>query len=353
MDDEDVIYDKIMIVSVTYFSPKMVIYLTSFHYGYMDEDISDLGHTIRRKITRRDFLKFAGALGIGIVATPFLGSISKSIPSYYGYYTNSNIQRQDQNNNNNNDGFVRTAEATTVSNDKNGVRYVQPISSYRLTYSNETWTFTKDFRSDGSMRCDFEDRIRNSVYLGGYFKVKGPDSEEVTAFLNGGPHTSSSPENTYADAMVMGITNFLGTKSRIRWEKTHPNYSSGISPTSSYLPIGDVRNKWRGFCGLKVNLDDNGDGNPDRVALVGMVDVGGLDATTMKPRNSWKITYRRFFKPSEIALKSIWTPYVTTIGKSDLAQQTIRIDEQSQSEWLSSNPPYKYVTCKQVTATKI
>jgi hypothetical protein len=48
----------------------------------------------------------------------------------------------------------------------------------------------------------------------------------------------------------------------------------------------------------------------------------------MKPLNSWKITYKRVFKPSDIAaLKSIWTPYVTPIGKPELAQQTIRIDE--------------------------
>jgi hypothetical protein len=154
--------------------------------------------------------------------------------------------------------------------------------------------------------------------------------------------------------MDIGITNFEGTKSRVRWEKTHPNYSSGIIPSSSSLPIGDVRSKWRGYCGLKVNLDDNRDGKPDRVALIGMVDVGGLNPTTMKPVNNWKITYRRIFTPSEIALKSIWTPYVATIGKPELAYQTIRIDQQSQSEWLSSsNRPYRYVTCKEVTATKI
>jgi hypothetical protein len=59
-----------------------------------------------------------------------------------------------------------------------------------------------------------------------------------------------------------------------------------------------------------------------------VVDVRGLDPTTMKPLNSWKITYKRVFKPSDIAaLKSIWTPYVATIGKPELAQQTIRIDE--------------------------
>jgi hypothetical protein len=303
----------------------------------------------KNKINRLDFLKFAGAVGVGIIAAPFISSISRFMPSYY--YRSRNSQSQGQNYNDNN-GLVRTAEATTTSNDKNGIRYVQPILHNKLTYSNETWTFTKNFRSDGSMRCDFKDRIRNSVFIGGYFKVKGPDSEEVSAKLNGGPHTSSSPENTYADTMDVGITNFLGTKSRVRWEKTHPDYSSSITPSTSYLPIGDVRNKWRGYCGLKVNLDDNRDGKPDRVALIGMVDVGGLNSTTLKPVNNWKITYRRIFTPSEIALKSIWTPYVATIGKSGLAQTSIRVDEQSQSEWQSSNPPYKYVTCKEVTATK-
>jgi hypothetical protein len=139
--------------------------------------------------------------------------------------------------------------------------------------------------------------------------------------------------------MDVGIPNFAGRRSRVQWEKTHPNYSSGISPSSTSLPVGDVRNKWRGYCGLKVNLDDNGDGKSDRVALVGMVDVGGLNSTTMKPVNSWKVTYLRYFRPTEIALKSIWTPYGATIGKPELAYQTIRIHEQSQTEWRSSNPP--------------
>jgi hypothetical protein len=305
----------------------------------------------KNKITRRDFLKYAGAMGIGVVAAPFIGNISRFVPSHY--YTSNNSQSQGQNTSGSDNGLVGTAEATTISNDKNGIRYVQPFSTYKLAYSNESWTFTKNFRSDGSMRCDFEDRIRDSVFVGGYFKVNGPDGEEVSAKLNGGPHTSSSPENTYADTMDLGITNFLGTRSRVRWEKTHPNYSSGIAPSSSALPVGDIRGKWRGFCGLKVNLDENRDGKPDWVGLIGMVDVGGLNATTLKPVNNWKITYRRNFRPTEIALKSIWTPYVATIGKPQLAQTTIRVDEQSQSEWQSSNPPYKYVTCKQVTATKI
>lgn len=320
----------------------------------MDDAISNSGDTtIRRKrITRRDFLKFAGAVGIGIVAAPFLGSISRVMPSYYsGYSINGIGQGQAQSNNNNNNSFVRAAEATTSSNDQNGVRYIQPFKTFRVEYSNETWSFDKNFRSDGSMRCDF-DGVRDSVCLVGYFKAVGSDdSEEVSANMNGGPHNNTNPE--YADTMDLGIVNFAGTRSRVRWEKTHPNYSNSIGPTESKLPIGDVRNKWLGFCGFKVNLDDNSDGNPDRVAIVGMVDVGGLNSTTMKPVNNWKLTYKRVFKPSQIALKSIWTPYVATIGKPELAQNTIRIDQQSQSEWQSSNPPYKYVSCKEVTATKI
>lgn len=319
----------------------------------MNAEVPNHG-TQNNKINRRDFLKFAGAIGFGVMTAPFIGSMSKFIPANYYTKSYSYSQSQGLNANDDNDGLIRTAEATTTASyDKNGIRYIQPFSSFRLTYSNETWTFRKNFRSDGSMRCDFEDRIRDSVYVAGYFKVKGPDSEEVSAKLNGGPHTSSSPENTYADTMDIGITNFLGTRSRVRWEKTHPNYSSGIAPSSSSLPVGDIRNQWRGFCAFKVNLDDNADGKPDRVALYSFVDVGGLDPTTMKPLNRWKATYRRVFKPSEIALKSTWTPYVATIGKPELAQQTIRVDEQSQSEWLSSNPPYRYVTCKEVTATKI
>jgi hypothetical protein len=147
-------------------------------------------------------------IGFDIVAAPLIGIISRFVPSYY-YYTNNNSLSHGQNNSNNN-GLVGTAEATTTSNYKNGIRYVHPLSSFKFTYSNETWTFTKNFRSDGSMRSDFKDRFRKSVFVTGYFKVvKRPDSEEVSAKkLNGGPHTSSSPENTYADTMDLSIQTF-------------------------------------------------------------------------------------------------------------------------------------------------
>lgn len=246
---------------------------------------------------------------------------------------------------------VTPTPVPTITVDKNGIAYVQPLTSdgYKLTYSNESFTFNKNFRSDGSMRCDFVG-VRNSVFIAGYFKVQGTDTgEEISAKLNGGTHNDTNPE--YADTMDMGITNFLGTNSRVRWEKTHPIYSDSIPPTYSQLPVGDVRNKWVGAAGLKINLDTTGDGQPDKVALIGMIDPSGLDANG-KPVNNWRITFKRIFSPSEIDLKSIFTPYVATIGHPELAQTTMRIDQQNQSAWLSSTPPYKFVTCKELVAIK-
>jgi hypothetical protein len=41
----------------------------------MVDESSDSGHKVRNTISRRKFLKFAGAIGFGIVAAPFIGSI--------------------------------------------------------------------------------------------------------------------------------------------------------------------------------------------------------------------------------------------------------------------------------------
>jgi hypothetical protein len=116
-------------------------------------------------MNRCDFLIFAGTLGTGFVSAPFLGRMGRLMPSYYyRHHTNGNSQNQDQGNNNDN-CYIRAEEATTSSNDQNGVRYVQPFKTFRVEYSNETYTFEKDFKSDGSMRCDFKDDVRDSVNL--------------------------------------------------------------------------------------------------------------------------------------------------------------------------------------------
>ena len=40
---------------------------------------------------------------------------------------------------------------------------------------------------------------------------------------------------------------------------------------------------------LIINLEDNGVSKPDNVALVVMVDAGGLNLTTMRPVNNRKV----------------------------------------------------------------
>lgn len=58
----------------------------------------------------------------------------------------------------------------------------------------------------------------------------------------------------------------------------------------------------------------------------------GNDPPTIKPINQGKITYKRVLKPSQIPLKRTWTSYFAAIGKAELAQQTIRIHKQTESE---------------------
>src|SRR5215212_10063143 len=96
-------------------SPHKGIYSRRPLFTRLKKKISNSGENsnTNKKINRRDFLKFAGAVGVGIIAAPFIGSIGRFMPSY-NYYTSSNSQIQGQNNNDN-DGLVRTAEATTTS----------------------------------------------------------------------------------------------------------------------------------------------------------------------------------------------------------------------------------------------
>ena len=201
--------------------------------------------------------------------------------------------------------------------------------------------------------------------VAGYYKVDVgtlPDGEEVSAQMNGGQHPNdlppAVPNNTYADTQDISITNMLGTTSRVRFEATHPDYTSDYPPTFEEQPIGDIRNVWRGYIGLKINLDMDNDGTLDHVALIGMVDVGGLDASE-NPINNWKITYKRIFTEAEITaagIKSVYTPYVATIGQEAYVETTIRIDDQIHADWTNATValrPYRYVTCKEITVSRL
>ena len=265
-------------------------------------------------------------------------------------------------------GAIKMAYAQTSSGtlDKNGIKRVDPLNEYSLSYDDEWYTFIKNFRSDGSMRMDFKNRESDSAMLAGFFRIQSSDctntpKEEIASKFNGGPHTSNGesgskdePNNTWADTMDMG-TSFDLDKGRVRWEKTHPIYSSSISPTSTQTPISGTMcstpDRWIGYMAFKLNLDSNCDGKVDQIRLIQYIDKSGLN--NGKPRNSWILTFGRTFSINEIGLKSKIQSYVEDIGHPEYRYQTLRIDGQSQSEWKSTtNPPYKFVTLKEITNIK-
>lgn len=206
--------------------------------------------------------------------------------------------------------------------DENGVAYV-PIAGYE--YVSERFDWTKNFKSNGSRRHDFENAPDSNQCVVGYFWVTGPGDEEISAKLASGPHSSSNPG--YADTYDLGLINFAGTRARLRYEATHPSYDNGPSKS---VNIGDVRNRWVGAMGCKLNADSNGDGTPDTARILGYVDTSGFDAAG-KPQNQWVPTLDLSIPFSEVELKSPAVPYVVTIGKASLSQATIRIDGQGSS----------------------
>ncbi|MGE0868459.1 MAG: hypothetical protein AB7P03_07855 [Kofleriaceae bacterium] len=203
--------------------------------------------------------------------------------------------------------------------DENGVEY---LAINGFTYESERFDWTKNFKSNGSMRHDFENTPDGNQCLVGYFFVDGSDREEISAKLASGPHSDDDPD--YADTYDLGIVNFSGDRARLRYESTHPNYDDG--PTNSF-EVGDIRNTWVGAMGCKLNLDTNNDGEPDAAKILAFIDTSGLDADG-KPQNNWESTLDETIRFDEVSLKSPAEPYVATIGKPEISQATMRIDGQ-------------------------
>jgi hypothetical protein len=153
--------------------------------------------------------------------------------------------------------------------------------------------------------------------------VDGPDDEEISAKLGGGPHNDDDPE--WADTHDLAIINFAGDRSRVRWEETHPEYDPALEQDVGGL--GDVRGGWVGAMGCKLNLDKDDNGEPDHVWYLAWVDPQGLDAQG-HPVNGWVKTLDAELAVDAVGLKSPSIPYVVTIGEADQAQATMRIDEQ-------------------------
>ncbi|MGE3543191.1 MAG: hypothetical protein AB7L28_04645 [Kofleriaceae bacterium] len=203
--------------------------------------------------------------------------------------------------------------------DENGVIYLD-VPGYE--YVSERFDWTENFKSNGSMRHDFEGAADSNQCLVGYFYVTGPTKEEISAKLASGPHSEDDPD--YADTYDLGLVNFKGDRARLRYESTHPSYDEG--PTNS-LDVGDIREKWVGAMGCKLNFDSDGDGEADSAKVLAFVDTSGLDADG-KPQNNWESTLDETISFDDVELKSPSEPYVATIGKPELAQATMRIDEQ-------------------------
>ena len=265
--------------------------------------------------------------------------------------------------------------------DPNGLLRLNPLGnnsptgdSYSLSYDSEYYIgdARKNFRTDGSMRIDWEGKPAtmtetDGVMLAGYFNIDlggerttandctANPGEEISMKMNGGPHSSSNP--TWADTMDSGVIRFhADSPSRFRVEPTHPDYSGSFSSNS--LPGGwpiqstnlcTVPTGWVGAMAFKINVDKNKDGTADAVRIMHYVDESGL--LNNKPQNKWELVYyREFAVPNGMdGIKSMLVPYVCTIGECDEHQESIRIDEQSQTRWQSTtNPPYKFVTYKEI-----
>ncbi|MEJ7730574.1 MAG: discoidin domain-containing protein [Polyangiaceae bacterium] len=222
--------------------------------------------------------------------------------------------------------------AAGPANDKNGVSYVS-LPGFTYVGGEERFDWTENFKSNGSMRHDFEGTAEGNQCAVGYFIVEGPNDEELSIKLGGGPHSDDNPE--YADTYDLGVVNFAGNRSRLRFEETHPDYSDSIPGLS--FSFGSLENKWVGVMGCKLNLDDNADGEIDRVWVVAWVDPQGLDAQG-KPKNAWTKVFDKKIDLDDVELKSPTEPYVATIGKPQLAQATLRIDEQNEDDY-----QYRYI----------
>src|SRR5688500_12609978 len=119
-----------------------------------------------------------------------------------------------------------TQQQVFAVEDPNGIEMLQPYGSFTLTYAgNPQWfstsaSFDENFReSDGSMRMEWVGPFTASLMMAGYFKLSEGScanfpNEEISAKMNGGPHTGSptdanyrsttEPNADWADTMDLG-----------------------------------------------------------------------------------------------------------------------------------------------------
>lgn len=157
-----------------------------------------------------------------------------------------------------------------------------PHDSYSLAQID--YMMQSDHKANGSFREFFEpmDRDLNSVLMGGYFKVDGPDDEEFSAKLGGGRH-SSGEGGKAGRCYEINIT-LDGNNLVVYKEDPHADYhETGIR---NKLNLGARQGHYTGLMFMKSNIWWIGD---PCVRLKAWVDIGAMnDFGTFTPtRQLW------------------------------------------------------------------
>jgi len=145
-----------------------------------------------------------------------------------------------------------------------------PYDSYTLDFAD--CYMMMDHKANGSFR-EYFDRVvhdMNSVMVGGYLKVDGPDDEEISAKLGGGVH-SSSDGGIAGRCYEINIT-LDGYHVVVYKENPHGVYNE--TSIRNDINIGPRQGHYTGVIFMKANIWWQGD---PAVRLKAWVDITGMD----------------------------------------------------------------------------
>ena len=192
-----------------------------------------------------------------------------------------------------------------------------------------------NFKSDGSMRHDFEGLVYSFIMMGYYIISGGPDDEELSPKIKGANHTASAPLN--GRCYDWGI-NFAGDRLRLRIEWKHVDMSKNL--VEQKLNLGNLRDKWVAIAQAAINCIHNG---KKAVKMMTFFNTKPLDQNGKPDNTGWVKLYE------VIDDGSLWggtTPFLEPNSTED-AQNTIRIDEQDKKKF-----KYKFQQLREIKAVE-
>lgn len=119
------------------------------------------------------------------------------------------------------------------------------------SYLSLNETFSRNFRTDGSMRLDVEQKDMGGKWrpdkeIVVFLKVSGKNpKEEVSAKLDGGPHNDKNPE--LGRCYDIGVS-FDAKRLRLRVEDKHPHMIDYEEIDLTKLGLPALTGMWYGFC---------------------------------------------------------------------------------------------------------